>query len=42
MAISGKIKTRERRVIYQVLDLLLGPLERKGTPETDLAKGGPR
>lgn len=42
MAVSGKIKTRERRVIYQVLDLLLGPLERKGVPETEQAKGGPR
>jgi HlyD family secretion protein len=42
MAISGQIKTRERRVIYLVLDMLLGPLERKGTPESDLAKGGPR
>jgi HlyD family secretion protein len=32
MAVTGKIKTRERRVIYLVLDLLLGPLQRKGNP----------
>ena len=32
MAVTGKIKTRERRVIHLVLDLLLGPLERKGNP----------
>ncbi len=41
MAVSGRIKTRERRVIYLMLDLLLGPLERKGTPESEMAKGGP-
>jgi HlyD family secretion protein len=36
MAVTGKIKTRERRVIYLVLDLLLGPLERKGNPEPEV------
>lgn len=36
MAVSGKIKTRERRVIYLVLDLVLGPLQRNGNPDSDL------
>jgi hemolysin D len=39
MAVTGKIKTRERRVIYLVLDLLLGPLQRKGNPESELPSG---